>query len=209
MADKAGICLMGGCTNRPRPEWNALCDPEAARIVFGTGVPITMVGLDVTEQCQMSLDQVRAIGAVDRPVNRLCFELIQLWSRGDPERRPLLHDPLAVAWCSTPPSARRSPCGSRWRRGPSTSTGRRFRPGRGCRAQRRRVRGRGCAALPRPFRRDADLVSRSLAPAAAWGGRIGGELAGGGWGGSQERNPEAVDRDSAAAPGAQRATEST
>ena len=44
MADKARICLMGGCTHRAQPEWNALCDPEAARIVFGTGVPITMVG---------------------------------------------------------------------------------------------------------------------------------------------------------------------
>ena len=109
MADKARICLMGGCTDRPSPEWNALCDPEAARIVFGTGAPVTMVGLDVTEECRMSLDQVRAIGAVDRPINRLCFELIQLWSGGDPQRRPLLHDPLAVgmvfdpSFCETRP----------------------------------------------------------------------------------------------------------
>ena len=52
-------------------------------------------------------------------------------------------------------------------------------------------------------------MSQTLAPAAAGGGLIWGELAGGGWGGSQERNPEALNRDSAAAPGAQRATEST
>ena len=64
-------------------------------------------------------------------------------------------------------------------------------------------------ASTRPAARDADLVSRSLDPAAAGGGLIGGKLAGGGWGGSQERNPEAVDRDSAAAPGAQRAAAST
>ena len=102
MADKARVCLMGGCTNRPRAEWNALCDPEAARILFGTGVPITMVGLDVTEQCRMSWDQVRAVGAVDRPVNRLCFELIQLWGGDNPEPRPLLHDPLAVAMVFDP-----------------------------------------------------------------------------------------------------------
>ncbi len=102
MADKARICLMGGCTNRVRPEWNVLCDPEAARIVFGAGVPITMVGLDVTERCRMNFDQVRAIGAVDRPINRLCLELIQLWGGDDPEPRPLLHDPLAVAMVFDP-----------------------------------------------------------------------------------------------------------
>ena len=109
MADKARICLMGGCTNRAQPEWNALCDPEAARIVFGTGAPITMVGLDVTERCRMSYGQVRAIGAVDRPINRLCLELIHLWGGDDPEPRPLLHDPLAVGmvfdptFCETQP----------------------------------------------------------------------------------------------------------
>ncbi len=102
MADKARICLMGGCTHRAQPEWNARCDPEAARIVFGTGVPITMVGLDVTEHCRMSYGQVRAIGAVDRPVNRLCVELIHLWGGDDPEPRPLLHDPLAVAMVFDP-----------------------------------------------------------------------------------------------------------
>ena len=102
MADKARICLMGGCTHRAQPEWNALCDPEAARIVFGTGVPITMVGLDVTERCRMSYGHVRAIGSVDRPINRLCFELIHLWGGDDPEPRPLLHDPLAVAMVLDP-----------------------------------------------------------------------------------------------------------
>ena len=102
MADNARICLMGGCTHRAQPEWNALCDPEAARIVFGTGVPITMVGLDVTEKCRMSYDQARAIGAVDRPINRLCFELIHLWGGDDRQPRPLLHDPLAVAMVFDP-----------------------------------------------------------------------------------------------------------
>ena len=88
---------MGGATDRVRPEWNALCDPEATRIVFGTGVPITMVGLDVTTKCVMSYDQVKTIGAVNRPINRICFELIHLWGGDNPEPRPTLHDPLAVA----------------------------------------------------------------------------------------------------------------
>jgi inosine-uridine nucleoside N-ribohydrolase len=97
LAQKTKICMMGGATDRVRPEWNALCDPEATRIVFGTGVPITMVGLDVTTKCVMRYEQVKAIGAVDRPINQICFELIHLWSGDNPEPRPTLHDPLALA----------------------------------------------------------------------------------------------------------------
>ena len=97
LAQKTKICMMGGATDRVRPEWNALCDPEATRVVFGTGVPITMVGLDVTTKCIMSYDRVKAVGAVDRPLNQICFGLIHLWGGDNPEPRPTLHDPLAVA----------------------------------------------------------------------------------------------------------------
>ena len=97
LAQKTQIVMMGGATDRVRPEWNALCDPEATRVLFGTGVPITMVGLDVTTQCVMSYEQVKAIGSVDRPINQICFELIHLWGGENPEPRPTLHDPLAVA----------------------------------------------------------------------------------------------------------------
>ncbi len=97
LAQKTQICMMGGATDRGRPEWNALCDPEATRVLFGTGVPITMVGLDVTTKCIMSYNQVRAIGAVDRPINQICFELIHLWGGNNPEPCPTLHDPLALA----------------------------------------------------------------------------------------------------------------
>lgn len=97
LAHKTQIVMMGGATDRVRPEWNALCDPEATRIVFGTGAPITMVGLDVTTKCVMSYEQVKTIGAVDRPINQICFELIHLWGGDNPEPRPTLHDPLAVA----------------------------------------------------------------------------------------------------------------
>jgi inosine-uridine nucleoside N-ribohydrolase len=109
LAERVRICLMGGVTNRTMAEWNALCDPEATRIVFQSGAPITMVGLDVTTLCRMSTDQVKAIGAVDRPINRLCFELIHLWGGENPDPRPTLHDPLAVgmvfdpSFCATRP----------------------------------------------------------------------------------------------------------
>ena len=98
LAQKTQIVMMGGATDRVRPEWNAHSAILKQReIVFGTGVPITMVGLDVTTKCVMSYQQVKTIGSVDRAINQICFELIHLWGGDNPEPRPTLHDPLAVA----------------------------------------------------------------------------------------------------------------
>ena len=53
------IVLMGGSAGRgnvtPAAEFNIYCDPEAADIVFKTGLPITMVGLDVARGASLSL----------------------------------------------------------------------------------------------------------------------------------------------------------
>ena len=102
LADQTAICLMGGCVGGLRAEWNILCDPEAAHVVFGAGVPITMVGLDVTEKCRLDAAQVRAIAEIDRTVNRLCIDLIQLWREDSGREHPILHDPLAVAMVFDP-----------------------------------------------------------------------------------------------------------
>ncbi len=102
LARKMTICLMGGCVGRMRAEWNILCDPEAAHVVFGAGAPITMVGLDVTEKCRLDTAQVQAIGDAGRPINRLCLDLIQLWREDSGREHPILHDPLAVAMVFDP-----------------------------------------------------------------------------------------------------------
>lgn len=39
----------------PRPEWNLAQDPEAAAAVFGSGIPITAAGLDVTRRLDNSM----------------------------------------------------------------------------------------------------------------------------------------------------------
>ncbi|MDE2888446.1 MAG: nucleoside hydrolase [Gemmatimonadota bacterium] len=111
LTQKTTICLMGGCVGQMRAEWNILCDPEAAHVVFGAGAPITMVGLDVTEKCRLDTAQVQAIGNAGKPVNRLCFDLVQLWREESGREHPTLHDPLAVAivfdptFCETRSSA--------------------------------------------------------------------------------------------------------
>ena len=50
----AHLCLMGGSigdgNTTVSAEFNIYADPEAAAIVFESGLPITMIGLDVTHQ---------------------------------------------------------------------------------------------------------------------------------------------------------------
>jgi inosine-uridine nucleoside N-ribohydrolase len=56
-----GNAIVGGNAS-PTAEANVLDDPEAADIVFGMNVPITMVGLDVTEKAYMSPEVLDRIG---------------------------------------------------------------------------------------------------------------------------------------------------
>lgn len=65
----ARISLMGGGIKMgnwtPAAEFNILVDPHAARLVFQSGIPITMAGLDVTEKalvCPEDFQRIRAVG---------------------------------------------------------------------------------------------------------------------------------------------------
>ncbi|HTI28654.1 MAG TPA: nucleoside hydrolase [Kutzneria sp.] len=99
------IVLMGGSTGRgnmaPLAEFNILADPEAADVVFRSGVPITMCGLDVTHQALATPDVLRRIEAIGTPLARVCHQLLTYFS--DAYRTyfgfesPPVHDPVAVA----------------------------------------------------------------------------------------------------------------
>ncbi|WP_327281492.1 MULTISPECIES: nucleoside hydrolase [unclassified Streptomyces] len=99
------IVLMGGSTERgnrtPAAEFNVQADPEAADIVFRSGVQVTMCGLNVTHQALATADVVARFEALDTDLGRICAELLtffastyrRLWGF----RAPPLHDPVAVA----------------------------------------------------------------------------------------------------------------
>jgi purine nucleosidase len=91
------VVLMGGAFYPPRREYNIYRDRIAAEIVFTSGVPITAVGLDVTEKCKLQGPDLERIRNAKNPASQFLYQLIQLWQKGDPNHFPTLHDPLAVA----------------------------------------------------------------------------------------------------------------
>jgi purine nucleosidase len=91
------ITMMGGWRAENAPEWNIMCDPEAARIVFTSGIPVTMVGLDVTLQCQLTLQEVERLRGAGSQGLGLLYTLTQKWLASSRAPNPILHDPLAVA----------------------------------------------------------------------------------------------------------------
>ncbi|MEV6579957.1 nucleoside hydrolase [Streptomyces sp. NPDC051582] len=99
------IVLMGGSTERgnrtPAAEFNIQADPEAADIVFRSGVPLTMCGLNVTHQALATPAIVARFERLGTELGQICAELLTffgstyrtLWGFRDPP----LHDPVAVA----------------------------------------------------------------------------------------------------------------
>ena len=72
-------------------------DRIAAEIVFSSGIPITGVGLDVTEQCKLNAADLERLKTAHNPASDFLFHLIELWQKDNPGHFPTLHDPLAVA----------------------------------------------------------------------------------------------------------------
>jgi inosine-uridine nucleoside N-ribohydrolase len=74
------IVLMGGAiaegNKTPAAEFNIYVDPEAARTVFESGLPITMVGLDVTHESRVTPEEVERLRAMDNRVGTVVAELL-------------------------------------------------------------------------------------------------------------------------------------
>lgn len=104
------IVLMGGAIGlgnvTPAAEFNIGADAEAARAVFESGIPITMVPLETTHRALATDDVITRIAALDFPLARICVELLGFFA--DTSRRvfgfeaPAVHDPCAVAWLLDP-----------------------------------------------------------------------------------------------------------
>ena len=101
----AHLSIMGGSIGEGNStvsaEFNIYADPEAADIVFRSGIPITMMGLDVTHQAlldQSSADALRALGTTS---GRIAAELTDYALERNMEwsgrTTTAIHDAVALA----------------------------------------------------------------------------------------------------------------
>ena len=100
----ARISLMGGSmglgNTTPAAEFNIYVDPEAAREVFESGLPITMSGLDVTHQAGAGpevRERLRTSGRVGGVVAGFLDFFAATYDSVFGFEAPPLHDPVAVA----------------------------------------------------------------------------------------------------------------
>ena len=91
------IVLMGGWFKNPEPEWNILCDPEAADVVLKSGIPIYCVGLDVTLQCTLEKNDLDLVHNHPSAQSQLLSTWFKCWVNHFHFEKSVMHDPLAVA----------------------------------------------------------------------------------------------------------------
>jgi inosine-uridine nucleoside N-ribohydrolase len=105
------IVLMGGAyfevgNITPAAEFNIYVDPEAADIVFKSGVDLTVMPLDVTHKALTTRTRVEAFRALGSNVGRMVAEWTDFFERFDKEKYGSegapLHDPATIAYLIRP-----------------------------------------------------------------------------------------------------------
>ena len=104
------VVLMGGSLDTgnttPSAEFNILCDPHAARVVFECGVRVAMFGLNLTHQARATPPRVERFRALGTRAGRFTADLMEFFKLAYARRYgfegPALHDPCAVAYLVRP-----------------------------------------------------------------------------------------------------------
>lgn len=104
------VCLMGGSLSEGNTtasaEYNIWQDPEAAAVVFGAGIPVSMMGLDVTHRALLLGPDVTRLEAVGTPAAAVFADLLRFFAvyhrrRYGWDGSPI-HDAVAVAHLAVP-----------------------------------------------------------------------------------------------------------
>ncbi len=107
----AQIVIMGGGffeggNTTPAAEFNIYVDPHAARIVFESGIPITLMPLDVTHKALSTPERVAAFRDLGTRAGASVAGMLDFFDRHDIEKYGFpggpLHDPTVIAYLLEP-----------------------------------------------------------------------------------------------------------
>lgn len=105
------IVMMGGGffeggNTTPAAEFNVFVDPHAAHVVFTSGIPITMMPLDVTHQALTTEERLRRFRDLGTRAGDAVAGMLDFYDRWDMEKYGLpggpLHDPTVIAYLLEP-----------------------------------------------------------------------------------------------------------
>ena len=100
------LVIMGGAIRQggnitPLAEFNIHADPHAAHIVFHSGIPITLIPLDVTYKCLLTTADIERLNQIDSPVARFVRDstavYMDFYKKYEGFDGCALHDPLTLA----------------------------------------------------------------------------------------------------------------
>ena len=108
IAGKVGGCVVMGGTGRgpgnvtPLAEYNVWADPEAAKVVFESGMPLTMVGWDISrEYAVFGPEDSTRLREMGTPLAEFCVDIqrvLDAWARENTRLAGFdLPDPIAMA----------------------------------------------------------------------------------------------------------------
>ena len=104
------IVLMGGSYQlgnmTPAAEFNILADPDAAHIVFSSGVKLVMMGLDLTRQASATKEVVEKIKSLNNKASKLFVDFLEFFAASQKNvfgwTAPPVHDPTTIAYIIDP-----------------------------------------------------------------------------------------------------------
>ena len=106
-----GIVMMGGGffeggNTTPAAEFNIFVDPHAAHVVLTSGIPITMMPLDVTHKALTTEDRLQRFRDLGTPAGYAVAGMLDFYDRWDMEKYDMpggpLHDPTVIAYLLEP-----------------------------------------------------------------------------------------------------------
>jgi purine nucleosidase len=104
------LVIMGGAilepgNMTPLAEFNIYVDPHAAHIVFHSGIPITLIPLDVTHKCLLKQEHVDRLMKIDSPLSRFIRDAMEVYLEASFKlgyEGSSLHDPLTLGTILAP-----------------------------------------------------------------------------------------------------------